>query len=731
MWKRTEGPATSRDRSIVAAATLALVALLGTLTVAGCGGSDTPTDDAPPVPETPALADPPPDGAAAVATITAADLTGRVGIIAHDSMMGRSTPSPELVKTAGYLAAELEGLGLRPDGTDERDECLAQGLAEASCPYVQWFFAQPVDTVRTLNVIARLPGSDPVLRGEYLVIGAHFDHVGIRAAVAGDSIYNGADDNGSGTAGVLELAEAFASLATPPRRSILFVLFSGEERGLLGSRYYVGSQEAPIGHVAAMINLDMIGRNWPDRVAAVYQLDSDIFERAVRVADAHPELNMTLLTDPWPGENLVNRSDQAPFIPYGVPVLFLTSGLHEDYHQATDEADRLDYEKTARLVRLIFWIGWEFAEASRAAGILPVAEPSSADWQYLADAVRCRHHLSDTASRYLDPVASRGFVIDPQAGQGYVWQREPVRDGQRLLFVGGPPRSGTTLVQNVLDSHPKILGTPEFLHLPGILQLRSSLLASVDRGFLEFFCDRPDVDQATYEFIERMLGPVLESSDAAYVSEKTPSNVLVFPNIQDLLPDARFVFVIRDPRAIVASMMRIGRRARAKGVRTLRYVHDVQQAVRVVRQHLAAGFAFADREPDRCITVRYEELTTRPAEVTRELCEFLNLEWSEAMLYPERFVHPGELALTREGLWYEPAEFKRALSADRNESWRQELYAGQQILVTNAFRDCSSLLRAGYDLELDHLRGVRGLAARLSWGGSGVLRRAKRTMTPS
>jgi hypothetical protein len=348
---------------------LALAALVGTLILSACGNSDAPTgDDNDPPPEPPGLVDPPPDGAAAVATITEADLAAHVEIISHDSMMGRWTPSPELVESAVYLAAELGRVGLEPGGTDDRDECGQHAIADEICPYLQWFIAQPGDTAEAVNVIARLPGSDPARWSEHLVVGAHFDHVGIRTAIAGDSIYNGADDNGSGTAAIIELAEAFADLDTPPGRSILFVLFSGEERGLLGSRYFVGSQEAPMGNVISMINLDMIGRNWTDMVAGVYQADSDIFERADRVADAHAELGMSLLTDPWPGENLVNRSDQAPFIPYGVPVLFLTSGLHEDYHQPSDEADRLDYEKTARLTRLIFWIMWEFAEAAEPPG---------------------------------------------------------------------------------------------------------------------------------------------------------------------------------------------------------------------------------------------------------------------------------------------------------------------------------------------------------------------------
>ena len=311
-----------------------------------------------------------------------------------------------------------------------------------------------------------------------------------------------------------------------------------------------------------------------------------------------------------------------------------------------------------------------------------------------------------------------------------VWRRAPLGDGQRLVFVGGPPRSGTTLVQNVLDSHPEILGTPELLHLPGLLRLRSDFLNSIDRGFLEYFCGPTEVDRATYEFMERMLGPILDSTTARYVSEKTPSNALVFSELHDLLPSARFVFVTRDPRAIVSSMQRVGPRARAKGRTPPRYTTNVPAAVREVNDHLAAGFAFASQRPDRCLTVRYEELTTRPREVTERLCEFLELEWSESMLYPERLPHAGEHALTREGVWYVPDEFKRALTPQRNEAWTFELGRGDQILVTRAFRNCPGLAEAGYGIDLNHLEGTRGLVAEVSWGSGAVLRRIRRQLAP-
>ena len=364
MWYRFGSQAMRRDRSIsrAAVAVLAIAALTGTFALAGCG-SDTPSgpdDPDPPVP----LASPPPDAAAALATITEADLAARVGIVADDSTLGRATPSPELEEVALYLASEFDRLGLLGDDQDAA-MCTERGAPADYCPYLQWYTAAPTDTAPALNVVARLPGSDPAVADEYVLVGAHFDHLGVGIPVAGDSIYNGADDNGSGTAAVLELAEAFTTLQTPARRTIIFVFFSAEERGLLGSRYYVQHAAVPTNDVVAMVNLDMIGRNWTDRVAGISQLDSDIFERSDRVADAYPSLNMDLISDPWPNEQFLIRSDQAPFIPYRIPVMFLTSGTdHVDYHKPSDEADKSDYEKTARLTKLAFRLLWEFAETT-------------------------------------------------------------------------------------------------------------------------------------------------------------------------------------------------------------------------------------------------------------------------------------------------------------------------------------------------------------------------------
>ena len=293
-------------------------------------------------------------------------------------------------------------------------------------------------------------------------------------------------------------------------------------------------------------------------------------------------------------------------------------------------------------------------------------------------------------------------------------------EGERLIFVGGAPRSGTTLVQNVLDSHPDILGTPELLHLPDLLRVHSQFQDALDRGLLGFFVDEPSLDRATACFLDRLLGPTLAKTEARFLSEKTPSNALVFEQLRRFLPRARFVFVVRDPRANVSSMLRVGQRALAKGEGSPDYTLDVRAAIRAVRQHLKAGFAFARAAPDTCLTLRYEELASRPVETTRALCRFLDLPWEESMISPAGVKHAGEGDITRTGVWYDSHSFNRDPEAGRASAWTRELEPGYQVLVTRAFRGDDRLRQAGDELGLGHLTGGGRIRAMAEWATDGL-----------
>lgn len=310
---------------------------LAALTVAACSQAEQPAADTADPVET------------AVATITAEDYAHRIGVLAHDSMQGRATPSPGLEAAAAYIASEFAAMGLRggaPEGGFIQRYPLPRGDGDAP------------------NVVAILEGSDPVLRDEYVVYSAHMDHVGMRTPdESGDSIWNGADDNASGTTAVLEVAEAMASMPTAPRRSVIFLLVSGEERGLWGSAYYADNPTVPAEQIVANLNADMVGRNWSDTIVAIGKEHSDLGATLERVNAAHPELGMTAIDDIWPEENFYSRSDHYNFARKGVPILFFFNGVHDDYHGRDDEVDRIDSDKASRIARLLFYLGLEVANA--------------------------------------------------------------------------------------------------------------------------------------------------------------------------------------------------------------------------------------------------------------------------------------------------------------------------------------------------------------------------------
>jgi Zn-dependent M28 family amino/carboxypeptidase len=189
------------------------------------------------------------------------------------------------------------------------------------------------------------------------------DHIGISAGQP-DSINNGADDDGSGTVGVLELAEAFAGRGARPKRSVIFMTVSGEEKGLWGSEYFSEHPTVPVASIVADLNIDMIGRNWKDTIVAIGMEHSDLGTTLERVAKAHTDLRMTAINDIWPEEGLYFRSDHYNFAKKGVPILFFTSGLHPDYHAVTDSPDKIDSEKEARLLRLLFYLGQDIGNSA-------------------------------------------------------------------------------------------------------------------------------------------------------------------------------------------------------------------------------------------------------------------------------------------------------------------------------------------------------------------------------
>ncbi|NIR52221.1 M20/M25/M40 family metallo-hydrolase [candidate division KSB1 bacterium] len=218
-----------------------------------------------------------------------------------------------------------------------------------------------VESEATQNVVAIWEGSDPELKKQAIVIGAHYDHVGYKkdeVKPGEDYIFNGADDNASGTVGLLEVAEAF-SLAGHPKRSVIFIAFAGEEKGLFGSRYYVAKPLWPLSKTKAMVNMDMIGRNEGDRVSIIGYSHSPELNQINTEENKYVGLDLR-----YDGEQYFRRSDQFSFARKGIPVLFYNTGTHADYHQVSDNPDKINEGKIAMICRLVFRTAWRAANTS-------------------------------------------------------------------------------------------------------------------------------------------------------------------------------------------------------------------------------------------------------------------------------------------------------------------------------------------------------------------------------
>ncbi len=225
------------------------------------------------------------------------------------------------------------------------------------------------------NVIGYLEGSDPRLKDEVVIVGAHYDHVGYRtsgAATGADTIFNGADDNASGTAGIMAIAKAFTTLARPPERSVLFIAFACEEMGLLGSRTYVKHPLVPLTSTRAMLNLDMIGRNHRDTLMIIGALQNPDLVKIIRKENRKTGLKLRESKR----KRISAGSDHYPFFINHVSAVFFFTGLHEDYHQVSDHADLIDSGKAANVSKLAFYTAWKVADSKK---ILKIRDPEEED----------------------------------------------------------------------------------------------------------------------------------------------------------------------------------------------------------------------------------------------------------------------------------------------------------------------------------------------------------------
>jgi hypothetical protein len=299
-------------------------------------------------------------GAAAVVIVATGKLENDFSALASDVMngsleLGASQQEPRRDVPMILLARPRVGSPLLPARWPADDN--PQALGRHLTARILLGRAQAA----SYNVVAMLRGSDPTLSNTYVALGAHLDHIGVQPAVRGDSIANGADDDGSGSMALVSIARALAASPDRPRRSILFVWHTGEESGMLGSEWFVTHPTVPLDSIVAQLNADMIGRNAPDSLMLVGPRaapngQSRVLGALVDSVNAALPRPFTINREwdsPNHPEQIYLRSDHYSYARRGIPIVFYTTGLHEDYHKVSDEVPKIDFDKLSRVSDLI------------------------------------------------------------------------------------------------------------------------------------------------------------------------------------------------------------------------------------------------------------------------------------------------------------------------------------------------------------------------------------------
>ena len=275
--------------------------------------------------------------------MSANSLRGHVSFLASDLLEGRDTPSRGLDIAAEYIASNFRRMGLEPvSGESYYQAVPVRGKdQDVSAP-----------SAIANNVVGILRGSDPMLKDTYVIVSSHYDHIGL-ASTGEDRVFNGANDDASGTASVLEIANALASLHPRPKRSVLVILFCCEEKGLIGSRYYAAHPLVPLERTIGQINLEQMGRTDSPDGAHLKMMNATGFDYSTIPAllvDAGRRAQISVTKDAQASDAYFRRSDNGPFAEAGIPS---TTGSvtyeFPDYHAAGDEWQKLDYENMAHV----------------------------------------------------------------------------------------------------------------------------------------------------------------------------------------------------------------------------------------------------------------------------------------------------------------------------------------------------------------------------------------------
>ncbi|RFZ92200.1 peptidase [Mucilaginibacter conchicola] len=294
---------------------------------------------------------------------------------AEDAAAAKNTAAPLFIVTAPVADAALKASGktfaeLKTAAATAKQSQVVKTTAAVTISATK-------KDVKAVDVLGFLPGSDPKLKDEVLVFSAHYDHIGLNTKPgATDKVYNGADDDGSGTTGILEIARAFTQAKKDgkgPRRSVLFLGNVGEEKGLLGSEYYTDHPVFPLANTIADLNIDMIGRvgeeyvGKPDSANYVYSigsnmLSSDLHKIGEEANNTYTKMKLDYkYDDPNDPNRFYYRSDHYNFARFNVPIIFYFNGVHADYHGLGDEVSKINFPLLAKRAQLAFYTGWELA----------------------------------------------------------------------------------------------------------------------------------------------------------------------------------------------------------------------------------------------------------------------------------------------------------------------------------------------------------------------------------